>query len=447
MNVSRVAMQPVRTGETSPPGQPTGSVTFLFTDIEGPTGLLQHLGDQRYAEILLEYHKIVRAAFEAGGGYEVDTQGDSSLIAFGSAHSAAATAAAAQRAINAHHWPEGAPIRVRMGLHTGDPTVAGGRYFGLDVHRAARIMAVGYGGQILLSQATHDLVKQALPDDLTVRDLGEHRLKDLARLEHIFQIVIPGLPAEFPALKTLDVISNNLPIQLTTFIGREREIEEVKRSLGASRLLTLMGAGGSGKTRLAVQVAADLIEQFEKGVWLVELAPVSDPSLVVQAVAATFRVREASGRTLMDLLANYLDSKSLLLILDHCEHLAAACAELAGALLHACPNLRIVATSRAALGVAGEAIYHVPPLSCPDPTQVRSLDQLGQFEAVQLFVERTVGSRPRFVLTEANRRAVADICYRLDGLPLAIELAAARVKVLTVDQIAARLHRIVRDLP
>lgn len=428
-------------------GQPTGSVTFLFTDIEGPTALLQHLGDRRYAEVLLEYHRVLRAAFAAGDGYEVDTQGDSSLIAFGSALSAAATAAAAQRAINAHPWPDGAPIHVRMGLHTGEPTVAGGRYFGLDVHRAARIMAVGYGGQILLSKATHDLIKQALPDGLTVRDLGEHRLKDLARLEHIFQIVIPGLPAEFPPLKTLDVISNNLPIQLTSFIGRERDIEAVKRSMGGSRLLTLMGAAGSGKTRLAVQAAADLIEQFEKGVWLVELAPVADPALVVQGVAATFRVREAAGRTLLDQLVDYFDSKSLLLILDHCEQVVVECAQLADALLRACPNLKVLATSRAALGVAGEAIYHVPPLSCPDPKDVQSVDQLRQFEAVQLFVERSVSSQPRFVLTEANGRTVADICCRLDGVPLAIELAAARVKVLTVDQIATRLHRIVRDLP
>src|SRR5215469_2883231 len=382
-------MQTPARGSASLPGLPTGVVTFLFTDLDGATALLQHLGDQRYADLLLEYHQIVRAAVEAGGGQEVDTQGDSALIAFGNVHSAIATAAAAQRAINAHPWPEGAPIRVRMGLHTGEPTFAGDRYFGLDVHRAARIMAVGYGGQVLISRATHDLIKQALPGGLTVRDLGEHRLKDLARLEHIFQIVIPGLPAEFPRLKTLDVISNNLPIQLTTFIGRDREIEDVKRSLGESRLLTLVGVGGSGKTRLAVQVAADLIEQFESGVWLVELAAVADPALVVQTVATTFRVREADGRPLLDLLVDYLGSKSMLLVLDHCEHLVAACAQLAGALLHACPNLKILVTSRVALGVAGEATYGVPSLSCPDPKDAQSLDQLSQFEAVQLFVERS----------------------------------------------------------
>ncbi len=421
------------------PGLPTGSVTFLFTDIEGSTALLQHLGDQRFAGVLDAHRHILRAAFEAGGGYEVDTQGDSFLIAFGSADDAVATAVAAQRAINAHPWPEGAPIRVRMGLHTGEPTVAGSHYVGIDVHRAARIMAVGYGGQILLSHATRDLIERHLPEGLKARDLGEHRLKDLTRPEHIFQMVTPDLPGDFPPLKTLDIISNNLPIQLTTFIGREREIEDVKRSLAKTRLLTLMGSGGAGKTRLAVQVAADLIEQFEKGVWLVELAPLEDPALVVQAVATTFQVREAAGRSLLDLLVDYLQPKSLLLVLDNCEHLVAACAKLASALLRACPNLKILATSREALGIAGEVPYHVPPLSRPDPRRVQSLEQLRQFEAVQLFVERGVHSQPRFALTDANAKPVAHICHRLDGIPLAIELAAARVKVLTVDQIATRL--------
>ncbi len=421
------------------PELPTGTVTFLFTDIEGSTALLQHLGDQRYAGVLAEHRHILRAAFQAGGGHEIDTQGDAFLIAFGSAQDAVATAATAQRAIAAHPWSEGAPVRVRMGLHTGEPTIAASGYVGLDVHRAARIMSAGYGGQILLSQATRDLIEHDLLEGLMLRDLGEHRLKDLTRPEHIFQIVIPDLPAEFPPLKTLDVISNNLPVQMTTFIGREREIEDIKRSLTRTRLLTLMGAGGAGKTRLAIQVAADLIEQFPKGVWLVELAPLADPGLVVQAVASTFEVREVAGRSLLDMLVDYLQSKSLLLVLDNCEHLVEACAHLASALLRACPNLKILATSREALGIAGEVTYRVPPLSRPDPRRVQSLEQLTQFESVRLFVERGVYSQPRFALTSANAKAVAHICHRLDGIPLAIELAAARVKVLTVDQIAARI--------
>jgi predicted ATPase/class 3 adenylate cyclase len=421
------------------PGLPTGSVTFLFTDIEGSTALLQHLGDQRYAEVLAEHRHILRAAFQAGGGREVDTQGDSFLIAFGTARDAVAAAAAAQRAISGHPWPEGAAIRVRMGLHTGEPIVAGDGYVGLDVHRAARIMSAGYGGQILLSRSTHHVIEHDLPEGLAVRDLGEHRLKDLTRPEHIFQMVIADLPAEFPPPKTLDVISNNLPIQLTTFIGREREIEDVKRLLAKTRLLTLMGSGGAGKTRLSIQVAAELIEEFQKGVWLVELAPLSDPALVVQAVASTFQVREAAGRSLLDLLVDYLQPKSLLLVLDNCEHLVAACAQLAAALLRACPNVKILATSREALAVAGETTYQVPPLSRPDPRRAQSLEQLTRFESVQLFVERGVHSQARFALTEGNAKAVAHICHRLDGIPLAIELAAARVKVLTPDQIAARL--------
>lgn len=420
-------------------GLPAGTVTFLFTDIEGSTALLQHLGDQGYAARLAEHHAILCAAFEAGGGQVVDTQGDSFLVAFGNPRDAVLTAAAIQRALHGHPWPDGAPIRVRMGVHTGEPTLAGGRYIGIDVHRAARIMAVGYGGQILLSHATRDLINGNAPDGLTVRDLGEHRLKDLVRPEHIFQIVIPDLPAEFPPLKTLDLVSNNLPVQLTTFVGREREIDHVKRTLSEARLLTLTGAGGSGKTRLAVQAAADVIDRFEHGVWLIELAPLADPALVVQAVATTFQVREAAGRSLLDLLVDYLRSKSLLLVLDNCEHVAAACAQLADTLLRRCPNLRILATSRATLGVAGETTYHVPPLSRPDPKRIQSLEELQRFEAVQLFVERSVRSQPRFALTDANAKAVAEICHRLDGIPLALELAAARVKMLTVEQIATRL--------
>ena len=421
------------------PGLPSGTVTFLFTDIEGSTALLQHLGDQRYAGVLGEHRQILRAAFEAGRGHEIDTQGDSFLVAFGSARDAVATTAAAQRAIKAHPWAEDAPIRVRMALHTGQPILAGGGYVGLDVHRAARIMSAGYGGQVLLSQATRDAVAHELPAGLAVRDLGEHRLKDLTRPEHIFQLVIPELTADFPAPKTLDVISNNLPIQLTTFIGREREIEDAKRLLSTTHLLTLMGSGGAGKTRMAIQVAADLIEEFPKGVWLVELAPLAEPTLVVQAVASTFQVREAAGRSLLDLLVDYLQPKSLLLVLDNCEHLVSACAQLVSALLRACPGVKVLATSREALGIAGETTYHVPPLSRPDPRRRPSLEALTQFESVQLFVERGVHSQPRFALTEANATAVAHICHRLDGIPLAIELAAARVKVLTPDQIAARL--------
>ncbi len=421
------------------PSLPTGTVTFLFTDIEGSTALLQHLGDRRYGEVLAEHHRLARNAFQEAGGQEIGTEGDAFLIAFQHVQDAVTAAVGAQRAIATHPWPEGISVRVRMGLHTGTPIPTASGYVGLDVHRAARIMSAGYGGQILLSQGTRDLLEPDLPGRVTLQDLGEHRLKDLTRPEHIFQVIVPGLPADFPPLKALDMISHNLPVQLTSFIGREREIEDVKSLLARTRLLTLTGTGGAGKTRLAIQAAADLIEQFQHGVWLVELAPLTDPAVVTQTVASTFAVREAAGRPLLDSLTDYLRTKSLLLVLDNCEHLVATCAHLASALLRACPKLQIMATSREILGVAGEVIYRIPPLSHPDPRRLHALDQLIQFEGIRLFVERAVHSQPRFVLTDANAKAVAHICQQLDGIPLAIELAAARVKMLPVEQIAARL--------
>lgn len=420
------------------PDQPAGTVTFLFTDIEGSTHLLQYLGD-RYVHVAGEHKRLLRTAFQEAGGYEVETAGDSFFIAFPRAWDAVRAAVAAQRAINAHPWPEGAPVRVRMGMHTGEATSAFGSYVGLDVHRAGRIMSAGYGGQVVLSQATADALTHDFPEGVTLRDLGEHRLKDLARPEHMFQLVIPDLPADFPPLKTLDVISNNLPVLSTSFIGREREIEDVKRLLTTARLVSLLGAGGAGKTRLAIQVAADLIEEFKNGVWLTELAPLEDPALVVQTVASKLGVREVAGRALLDSLVDYLQPKTLLLVLDNCEHLVAACAQMVTALLRACPNLRVLATSREALGIVGEAVYRVPPLSRPDPRRITSPEELTQFESPRLFVERAVCSQPQFALTSANATAVAHICHRLDGIPLAIELAAAQVRSLKVEEISSRL--------
>jgi len=421
------------------PDLPTGTVTFLFTDIEGSTALLQYLGDRRYADVLGEQRRLLRAAFQAGGGHEVDTQGDAFFVAFRRGQDAVATAAAAQRAITTHPWPDSAPVRVRMGLHTGEPTLVAGGYVGLDVHRAARIGSAGWGGQILLSQATHDAVTDNLPPGVSLRDLGEHRFKDLQRREQIFQLLHPDLPADFPPLRSLDALPNNLPRQLTSFIGREREMAEVKRLLTTTRLLTLTGSGGCGKTRLALQVAADLVEEFANGVWLVELAALTDPALVPQAVASALGVREEPGRPLLATLSDYLKAKRLLLLLDNCEHLVAACAYLAEALLRACPHLRILATSREALNIAGETVWRVPSLSLPDLLHLPSVEHLTQYEAVRLFIERALISRPDFVLTSQGAPSVAQVCHRLDGIPLAIELAAARVKVLSVEQIAARL--------
>jgi predicted ATPase/class 3 adenylate cyclase len=421
------------------PSLPTGTVTFLFTDIEGSTELLQRLGDRRYAEVLEEHHRLLRTAFEEGKGSEVDTQGDAFLVAFPRAREALATAVAAQRALTKHTWPDSAPLRVRMGLHTGEPVSGTSDYVGLDVHRAARICAAAHGGQILLSQTTRELVVDDLPEGISLRDLGEHRLKDLAYPRRLFQVEVADLPADFPPLKTLSVLPNNLPVQLTSFVGREREKAEVKRILSTTRLLTLAGIGGVGKTRLALEVAAEASGDFRDGVWLVELAPLADPLLVPQALTSALGIPEQPGRSLITGLVDHVRPKSILLLLDNCEHVVLACAHLADTLLRACPNLRILTTSRETLGVAGEASWLVPSLSLPDPERILPLHRLTEYEAVRLFIDRAKAALPSFAVTTDNAHHIAQVCRQLDGIPLAIELAAARVKVLTVEQIAVRL--------
>jgi predicted ATPase/class 3 adenylate cyclase len=418
---------------------PTGTVTFLFTDIEGSTMLLQRLGDRRYADVIAEHRRVLRAAFAEGNGQEVDTQGDAFLVAFARAKDAVATAVAAQRVLINHAWPGGASLRVRMGLHTGEPVSEAGGYVGVDVHRASRICSVGHGGQILVSDATHALVAEDHPDEVSLRDLGEHVLKDLARPHRLFQVTAPDLPTIFPPLKSLNVFPNNLPAQLTSFIGREREIEEVKRMLATFRLLTLTGAGGFGKTRLALQVGADVLEQYSGGVWMVELAALGDPALLPQTVAHVLGIPEQPGQPLTETLIDSLRPKSLLLILDNCEHLLAACPRLADVLLRACPDVRILATSREGLGIAGEALYPVPTLSVPAPEPAAPTDDLARYAAVRLFAERAMAVVPAFRVTPQNAKSVVQICGHLDGIPLAIELAAVRVKTLAVDQILARL--------
>ncbi|MBI3998935.1 MAG: tetratricopeptide repeat protein [Armatimonadetes bacterium] len=419
-------------------GVPSGTVTFLFTDLEGSTRLLQDLGD-RYAALIDDHHRLLRAAFQDQGGAEIEDHGDGLFYAFGSARAALVAAIAAQRAVLAHPWPEGVHPRVRMGLHTGEPLRVETHYVGIDVHRAARICAAGHGGQILLSQTLRDLIADDLPQGVGLRDLGPHRLKDLQHPERLFQVLHHDLPSEFPTLKSLDARPNNLPRQLTSFIGRQREMDEVKRFLSVSRIATLTGTGGCGKTRLALHVGADLLETFPDGVWLVELGALSEPALVPQSVAAALRVREEPGRSMIDTLSDYLSLKHLLLVLDNCEHLVEACARLAETLLRTCPRLRILATSREALRVPGEVTYHVPSLSLPDLDALPSVERLMQSDAVRLFVDRAMLSQPAFGVDSRNAAAVAQVCRRLDGIPLALELAATRVKLLSVDQIARRL--------
>jgi predicted ATPase/DNA-binding CsgD family transcriptional regulator len=420
------------------PALPTGTITFLFTDIEGSTHLLRELRTE-YATVLADYRRLLASAVQARGGLEVDAPGDAVFFAIPRATDAVAAAIAAQRAIHAHAWPGGAAIRVRIGLHTGEPLAAETGYVGMDVHRAARICSAAHGGQILLSQATWALVADDLPDGVTLLDLGEWRLKDLPHLERLYQAVVPDLPAKFPPLRTLDSFPNNLPRELTSFVGRQCEMAEIKALLESALLLTLTGAGGSGKTRLALHVAADVVDQYPDGVWWVELASLSEPAFVPQAVATALGIREHRGRSVTDVLCEHIGQRTLLLVLDNAEHLLLACATLVDSLLRHCGGLRVLATSREALGVEGEQSYPVPPLAVPAPGMLLAVGTLAQSEAVCLFVDRATAARPGFALNEQNAAAVLEICRRVEGIPLAIELAAARIKALSVPQIAQRL--------
>ena len=420
---------------------PTGTVSLLFTDIEGSTRLLQQVGEY-YTDLLEECRQLLRASFQQWNGNVVDTQGDAFFVAFARATDAVSAAVAAQHALASHLWPEGVVVRVRMGIHTGEPMLSAENYIGLDVHHAARIMSAGHGGQVLLSQTTRELVEHGLSDDVSLRDLGAHRLKDLQHPSHLFQLVIGGLPADFPPLKTLDTHPNNLPVQLTSLIGREQEIATVQRLLSREdvRLLTLTGPGGTGKTRLGLQVAAELSDRLADGVFFVNLAPISDPALVVPTIAQTLEVKETGNQSLLDLLKVSLRDKHLLLLLDNFEQVISAASQVTN-LLAACPKLKIVVTSRAVLHVRGEQEYAVPPLALPDPKRLPDLVALAQYEAVALFIQRAQAVKPEFQVTNANAPAVAEICTRLDGLPLAIELAAARSKVLPPQALLARLRQ------
>ena len=418
---------------------PSSTVTLLFTDIEGSTRLLQLLGEERYSDLLSEHRRLLRDAFATHGGVEEGSEGDGLYFLFSSARDALAGTVAGQRAIAAHEWPDGAAVRVRMGLHTGEPAAAETGYVGIDIHRAARISATGHGGQILLSQTTRDLIGSRLPPDVTIADLGEHSLKDLRAPEHLFQVVAAGLQSDFKPLRTVDARPNNLPRVLSTFVGREREIAEAKRILAASRLITLTGPGGVGKTRLALEVASQLLDQFDDGVWVVELGTLTDSEFVLPAVASVLGLGEEPGRPLLATITDYLAGQRLLLVLDNCEHVLAVVAGATDSILRACPAVRIVATSQEPLGIDGEATLPVGSLSLPDPERKASGETVLLAEAVRLFADRAAAALPSFGVNDRNAESVARICRRLDGIPLAIELAAARVRALPVEQIAARL--------
>jgi predicted ATPase/class 3 adenylate cyclase len=416
--------------------------TFLFTDIEGSTALVRRLGEGLYAQLLADHNSLIRSGLAAHDGKEVDTQGDAFFAVFSSPRACVAAVLEMQRALAEHAWPGGEHVRVRMGVHTGEASRTATGLVGMDVHRAARVAAVGYGGQVLLSETTAALVRDALPPGEQLTDLGVHRLKDLGRPERIFQLQAAGLQAEFPPLRSLGnpALPNNLPAQLATFIGRERELSEVRALVASSRLVTLTGAGGCGKTRLALQLAAGLLDGSGDGVWLVELAAISDENAVAPAICQALGIAAQPGRPALDTLLDALAPQDVLIVLDNCEHLIGACAKTADAILRRCPQVHLVATSREPLDIGGEAVYRVPPLSLPGPGEP-GLAAAGSSDAVALFVDRAREQGTGLSLDEQTAPLVVSICRRLDGLPLAIELAAARLRSLSLRSLADRLDQ------
>jgi predicted ATPase/class 3 adenylate cyclase len=418
---------------------------MLFSDIEGSTVLLRRLGD-RYGEALSAQRTLLRSAFSACGGQEMGTEGDSFFVVFASAGDAVRCCVAAQLALCGHDWPDGVAVRVRMGLHSGEPVRHEDGYVGLDVHRAARIAATAHGGQVVVSEATRQLVGSGLPAGVSLRDLGFYQLKDLETPERIYQLVAAGLPEQFPPLKSLGAGVaagmagvHGFPAALTSFVGRSGELDEVADLLARHRLVTVTGPGGVGKTRLAGEVARKMAGRFADGVWLAELAPVRDVRGVDDAVAVVFSVTARAGQSTREALVEFLGGKQLLLVLDNCEHVLAEAAALAGNLARSCERLVILATSREGLGIEGERLVPVPPLRVPGAGA--DLAAITQAEAVRLFAERAAAVKPSFAVTAVNAEAIAAVVRRLDGIALAIALAAARVSAMTPAELSRRLER------
>ncbi|HEX9301572.1 MAG TPA: tetratricopeptide repeat protein [Casimicrobiaceae bacterium] len=419
---------------------PVGTVTFLlFTDIEGSTRLWE-TDSASMSNALSAHDALARRAVGSHHGTVVKMTGDGMHAVFGDALDALGATLDLQQALADPSATGGVVLRVRCGLHAGAVERRDNDTFGSPVNRAARIMSAAHGGQVLLSQTVVDHLREVLPASVSLRDLGNVRLKDLATPEHVYQVVHPQLRRDFPALRSLEATPNNLPQQPTTFIGRTRELAELKGLLAKTRLLTLTGSGGCGKTRLGLQVAADSLEQFPEGVWLVELAPLSDAGLVPATIASVLGLKEEPGRPITQTLTEYAKDKRALVLLDNCEHLLDACARMADALLRSCRELKIVASSREALGIGGEQTYRVPSLLFPDPKKTHTPESVAQFEAAQLFIDRAVLARPDFRVTAQNVSKLASVCFRLDGIPLAIELAAARVRSLSLEEIDRNLN-------
>jgi len=416
--------------------------TFLFTDIQGSTALLGRLGESLYGQLLADHHALIRSGLAAHDGREVDTEGDAFFAVFSSPRACVAAVLEMQQALAAHAWPGGEQVRVRMGVHTGEAAKTVTGLVGLDVHRAARVAAAGYGGQVLLSESAAALVRDSLPPGVSLADLGSHRLKDLGRPERIFQLQAAGLQAEFPPLRSLGnpALPNNLPAQLSAFIGRDREIGEVRALVGSSRLVTLTGAGGAGKTRLGLQVAAGLLDGSGDGVWLVELAAVTSEDAVPAAIAGALRIPAQPGRPALDVLAGALGPQDMLIVLDNCEHLIGGCAKTAEAILRRCPKVHLIVTSREPLGIGGEMIYRVPPLSLPAPGESGEA-AAAACDAVALFAARARAQGISLALDADTFARVVSVCRRLDGMPLAIELAAARLRSMSLADLAGRLDQ------
>jgi predicted ATPase/class 3 adenylate cyclase/Tfp pilus assembly protein PilF len=424
----------------SGPGIPTGTVTFLFTDIEGSTRRWEAY-PQAMQLAFARQEAILRYAVKVNGGHAYKMIGDAFQAAFPTAPQALQAAMDAQHSLCSEKWPaETGDVRVRMAMHTGITEERGDDYVGPALNRVARLLSAGHGGQVLLTLATQQLLRDNLPAGVTLRDMGEYHLRDLIQPERIFQVMAEGLPAGFPPLKTLDNHPNNLPRQATPLVGREKEVEAVVALLRKPdvALVTLTGPGGSGKTRLALQAAAEVLDDFSDGIWFVELAALLEHRLVIPTIAQTLGVKEAAGTPIIDTLNEYLKDKHLLLVLDNFEQVVEAATEVS-TLIGACPHLKVLATSRAPLHVRGEKEYAVPPLSTPDLRHLPPVEILTRYEAVQLFIERATDVMADFQVTNDNAPAVAEICVKLDGLPLAIELAAAKVRMLPPQALLARL--------
>ncbi len=418
---------------------PSGTVTLLFSDIEGSTRLWEQ-SPTAMAEALERHDQLLRMAMDEHHGYVFKTIGDAFCVAFEVCHDALRAALATQHSLMRESWPSEAEIRVRLALHTGVCQERDGDYFGPTVNRTARLMAIAHGGQVLVSGVSAELLTDFPADEAMLRDLGQHRLRDLGRPEHVWQLQSPSVPSEFPPLQSLDnpELPNNLPELLSSFVGRDEELTEVRALLGEHRLVVLTGAGGSGKTRLAMQAAAELLDGDGEGVWLVELASVNDEGLVPNAVASAMGIQEMLDVAPFETLVSTLSNQNVLLILDNCEHLIGACSKFADEVVRNCPRVRILATSREPLGVEGERVYRVPSMSLPDD-EAETLADIGNSDAVSLFIGRA--REVEYLIHDGDVALVASICKRLDGIPLALELAAARLSAMSLSQLNERLDQ------